>query len=224
VPGDASAVVLNVTAVDPAGAGYLSVSPCPGASGPVSSVNYRPGQTVADLAVTPLGPGGTVCVQTSASSHVLVDVMGWFGAGSAFTPVAPHRVVDTRQGLGAPGHPVAAGSVLDVDLASVRGVPAGASAAAVTVTLAGAAADGYATVFPCGAPTPLASDLNYEAGSAVPALTLAALPPSGHVCIFTYAAADVIVDLSGWVGSGGGYVGVTPTRLVDTRSGQADAT
>ncbi len=224
VPASASAAVLNVTAVDPSAPGYLSVSPCPGAAGPVSSVNYGPGQTVADLAVTPLGSGGTVCVQTSAASHVVVDVMGWFGTGSAFAPVAPHRVVDTRQGLGAPARPVAGGSVLDVDLPAVGGVPAGASAAALTVTVTGATAAGYATVFPCGAPAPLASDLDYEAGTAVPALTLAALPASGHVCIFTYASADVVVDLSGWVAAGGGYVGVTPTRLVDTRSDEAHTT
>jgi hypothetical protein len=221
VPGDAAAVVLNVTAVDPARPGYLSVSPCPGASGPVSSVNYGPGQTVADLAVTPLGPGGTVCVQTLAASHVVVDVMGWFAAGSAFTPVSPHRVVDTRQAQGAPAGPVPGGSVLDVDLPAV-GVPAGASAAALTVTITGAAADGYATVFPCGAPVPLASDLNYGPGDAVPALTLAALPATGHACIFTYAPADVLVDLSGWIAPGGHYVGVTPTRLVDTRSDQVN--
>ena len=52
----------------------------------------------------------------------------------------------------------------------------------------------------------------------MPALTLAALPPDAEVCVFTYAAADVVVDLSGWVEAGSGYVGVTPTRLVDTRS------
>ena len=33
VPAGAEAVVVNVTAVDPRGPGYLSVSPCPGARG-----------------------------------------------------------------------------------------------------------------------------------------------------------------------------------------------
>jgi hypothetical protein len=37
--------------------------------------------------------------------------------------------------------------------------------------------------------------------------------------VFTYAPADVLVDLSGWLEAGDGYVGITPTRLVDTRAG-----
>jgi hypothetical protein len=215
VPAAADAVVVNVTAVDPAGPGYLSVSPCPGAAGPVSSVNYGTGQTVADLAVTPVAADGTVCVQTYAATDVLVDVMGWFTAGSPFTPTAPRRLLDTRSGAG----PVAGGTALTVDLPALGGVPAGASAAALTVTLTGARGDGYATVYPCGQPAPLASDLNYRAGAPVPALTLAALPADGKVCVFTYAPADVLVDLSGWLEAGDGYVGITPTRLVDTRAG-----
>ena len=214
VPAGAEAVVVNVTAVDPLGPGYLSVSPCPGTVGSVSSVNYATGQTVANLAVIPVGGDGTICVQTYAPTHVLVDVMGWFAVGSPFTPVAPKRVLDTRAG----GGPVTVGTARTVDLAALGGVPVGASAAAITVTLTGTTGDGYATVFPCGQPVPLASDLNYRAGASVPALTLAALPADAKVCVFTYATAHVIVDLSGWVEAGGGYVGITPTRLVDTRS------
>ncbi len=217
VPAGADAVVVNVTAVDPAGPGYLSVSPCPGAAGPVSSVNYGTGQTVADLAVTPMAADGTICVQSYAPTHVLVDVMGWFAAGSPFTPVTPRRLVDTRSGTG----PVAGGSALTVDLPAVGGVPAGAAGAALTVTLTGTKADGYATVYPCGQPAPLASDLNYRAGASVPALTVAALPADGKVCVTTSATADILVDLSGWVEAGPGYVGITPTRLVDTRAATA---
>jgi hypothetical protein len=216
VPAGAAAVVLNVTAVDPAGPGYLGVAPCP-APGGVSSVNYDTGQTVADLAVTPVGPGGTVCVSSFAAANVLVDVMGWFNAGASFTPVAPHRIVDTRRAQGTPAGPMAPGSVLTVDLAALGGVPAGAPAAALTVTVVDPRGDGYATVFPCGATVPVASDLNYRTGADVPGLTLAPLAPDGRVCIFTYAAADIVVDLSGWVPPGGAYNGITPTRLVDTR-------
>jgi hypothetical protein len=215
VPTTADAVVINVTAVEPGGPGYLSVSPCPGAAGPVSSVNYGTGQTVADLAVIPIAPDGTICVQTYAAADVLVDVMGWFTAGSPFTPTPPRRLLDTRAG----GGPVAGGTALTVDLPALGAVPAGASAAALTVTMTGTHADGYATVYPCGQPAPLASDLNYRAGASVPALTLAALPADGKICVFTYATADVLVDLSGTVEAGAGYTGITPTRLVDTRSG-----
>jgi hypothetical protein len=41
---------------------------------------------------------GEVCVFTHASSHVLVDVAGWFSSG--FNPVVPNRIVDTRNAIG----------------------------------------------------------------------------------------------------------------------------
>ncbi|HKA03611.1 MAG TPA: hypothetical protein VKD67_04760, partial [Acidimicrobiales bacterium] len=58
---------------------------------------------------------------------------------------------------------------------------------------------------------------NYRAGTSVPALTLAPLAADGRLCIFTFAPADVVIDLAGWVPPGGAYTGIAPTRLVDTR-------
>ena len=54
VPGDASAVVLNVTAVGPAGAGHLTVFACTASVPNASSVNYVAGQTVANAVVAKL--------------------------------------------------------------------------------------------------------------------------------------------------------------------------
>jgi hypothetical protein len=213
VPRDA-AVVLNVTAVDPGADGYLSVTPCPGSAGAASNVNYRAGQTVANLAATPVTADGTVCVRSFAPTHVLVDVMGWFAAGSSFRPVAPRRVLDTRTN----GPAVAAGGTLSVDLGAVA-PPPDATAAAITVTLTDAQADGYATAYPCGQPVPLASDVNYVSGQSVPAFTLAPLA-GGHTCVFTAASANVVVDVAGWVGAG--YTSLDPVRLVDTRSQQTN--
>ena len=103
-------------------------------------------------------------------------------------------------------------------LAVEAGVPAAAHVAVLNVTVTNPTAPSYLTVWPDGNSRPLASDLNYRAGASVPAFTLAALSGDGKVCVFTYATADVIIDLSGWVEAGTGYVGITPTRLVDTRS------
>jgi hypothetical protein len=41
---------------------------------------------------------------------------------------------------------------------------------------------------------------------------------TGEVCIWTFAAADVLVDINGWFTSG--FEGRAPRRFVDTRSGQ----
>ena len=82
VPGDASAVILNVTAVAPEAAGFLTVYPC-GSPRPLSSsVNYSAGQVVPNAVLAKLGEGGAVCIWTKATTHVLADVTGYVpGAG-----------------------------------------------------------------------------------------------------------------------------------------------
>lgn len=74
------AVALNVTVTGPEADGWLSVVPC-GGSGGTSSVNYRVGETVANLVVTPVSAAGTACFFTTASADVIADVSGWFGVG-----------------------------------------------------------------------------------------------------------------------------------------------
>jgi hypothetical protein len=78
VPGDASAVVLNVTVTEPSFAGFVTVWPT-GASMPLAStLNFVPGQTVPNLVMVKLGDGGQVSLLNSAgTSHLLADVVGY---------------------------------------------------------------------------------------------------------------------------------------------------
>jgi hypothetical protein len=78
VPANAAAVVLNVTAVDPADAGFVTVYPCGGALPTVSNLNYGAGQVVPNAVTVALDATGKVCVFTSKSTHLLVDVEGSF--------------------------------------------------------------------------------------------------------------------------------------------------
>jgi hypothetical protein len=78
--GPVAGAVLTVTAVQPDEAGFLTVGPaaadgsCLAAARPMaSSLNYTPGQVVANLAVTSVG-GGRVCVYSLAASHVVADL------------------------------------------------------------------------------------------------------------------------------------------------------
>jgi hypothetical protein len=83
VPLDATAVALNVTAVQPTAAGYLAVYPADAALPTVSSVNFVPGQIVANAVVVKLGStgasGGRIRIFNSGGeTHVIVDVAGFF--------------------------------------------------------------------------------------------------------------------------------------------------
>lgn len=75
--GGVKAVVVNVTAVGPAGTGYLTVFPT-GVTRPVASnLNYASGATVANSVIAKVGSGGNLTVFTSRRAHVIVDVLGY---------------------------------------------------------------------------------------------------------------------------------------------------
>ena len=78
------------------------------------------------------------------------------------------------------------------------GVRPAAYSADEMVMLVGAAAPGFATVFPCGT-VPNASTANYlaVANEAVANEVIAKLSPTGSICVFTSAATNVIVDVVG---------------------------
>lgn len=76
LPGSVQNVVLTVVAVGPPTAGYLTVYPCGLPVPSTSSMNFTRGVTLANTVVTKLGAGGSVCIYTSATMHVVVDVAG----------------------------------------------------------------------------------------------------------------------------------------------------
>jgi hypothetical protein len=230
VPADATAVALNVTAVSPSAAGYFTVWPCGTPQPTTSNVNFTAGSVVANGVVAPLGADGSICVYSDQSADVLVDVLGWFGGGNqpAFVGAVPARLVDTRNGIGGPAGVVAAATTRSVPVRGrtltvngvQRQVPGDASAVALNVTIVGARAAGFATVWPCGTARPDASNVNFPAGSNVANGVVAPIGSDGSVCLSSSADTHVLVDVAGWFTGGldAPFVGNVPRRLVDTRN------
>ena len=76
----AAAVLLNVTVVDPAAAGFVTVWPT-GAERPLASnVNYVAGQIVPNLVLAKIGAGGKVSLFTQSAAHLVADVVGYIAA------------------------------------------------------------------------------------------------------------------------------------------------
>ena len=98
VPGDASAVVLNVTVTEPDGPGFVTVYPCGGDIPTASSINYGAGSTVANLVVAKLGAGGQVCLYSNRATHLVVDIAGYFPQITTYHSLVPARVLETRPG------------------------------------------------------------------------------------------------------------------------------
>ncbi len=80
VPSDATAVVANVTITSTTATSYLSLYPSGLSLRPVvSDLNWGPGATRANMAMTTLGSNGAIEAYNAAGTvNVIVDVAGWF--------------------------------------------------------------------------------------------------------------------------------------------------
>jgi hypothetical protein len=107
VPDTATAVVLNVTATESAGNGYVQVFPTGRAAiGSSSTLNLDfAGQTIPNAAIAPVGDGGQVTVFSTFTTDVIIDVFGYFQPTASATagrlvPLKPDRILDTRNNIG----------------------------------------------------------------------------------------------------------------------------
>jgi hypothetical protein len=214
VPADASAVSLNITAVNPRTAGYLTAYPCGGPLPIVSNLNFVPDQTIASASVVPIGANGKVCVYQSADAHVLVDLNGAFAADSGFIALQPGRAVDTRSG---PQQP--ANTPLVVHLGAIAGAPAGAFTAVVNLTVIGGDTTGGVSLFACGAAAPAQPARSIGAGLAQNLTLVSATDGNGDVCVTLTQPGHVLVDLFGAFPLSASFHAITSQRLLDTRGG-----
>lgn len=218
-----TAVVLNVTVTEPDRAGFLTAWPCGGDRPTVSNLNFDRGDSVPNLVVSKLGPGGTVCLSGIASTHLVADVNGTYEAdgGLQAVPVTPTRILDTRVGLGAPVAKIAAGQTLELQVVgnALVDVPAEAGAVTMNVTATQADAGGFLTVYPCGSDRPEASNVNYQPGQSIPNLVMSKLSSTGSVCIYALTDVHVLADVAAWFGvdQPAGLVELSPQRILDTR-------
>jgi hypothetical protein len=138
---------------------------------------------------------------------------------SAYFPVSPYRILDTRVGQGFPQR-VAAGQAFTLALPNV---PAGSSAVVLNLTVDGPAAPGFVTVYPTGVGRPLASSINVDLpGQPIANLVTVPISTGGTVDIFSLMTTDLVADVEGYyrpapIAQAGRFIPVTPFRLLDTR-------
>jgi hypothetical protein len=241
VPSGATAVVLNVTVVGPVGAGFVSVFPAGAALPTASNVNYVAGEVVPNLVEVGTGTSGQVSFYSSQAADIVVDVEGYSsptdslgaGAGLYNTLGSPARLCDTRagnpSGLTAPdnqcnGDTLANGGTIPVQVAGDNGIPSNATAAVLNLTVVNPVGAGFLTVYPQGSSQPTASNVNYGPGQVTANRVIVPLSATGQISVYSSAAADVVVDVSGYYSAAGGSgtqfsAEAAPVRICDTRSG-----
>ena len=168
--------------------------------------------TTATSACTRCRPPTWWSTSTRCRARTPTTASGRSGRRACSTP-ATGRVPPAARGTLVPDVP------LTVSVASA-GVPAGATAVALNITAVAPKQAAFVRVAPCGQ-DPLVSSLNVQAGQIVANAGVVALSSAGSVCVTANVATDVLLDVTGWYGPGGGESTSvqTPTRLVDTRSG-----
>ena len=242
VPADATAVAINVTVTEGSTESFLSVYPTGGALPLVSNLNWGPGQTIPNLVIVPIGkPGGQVSFYNAFGTvNIVVDLEGYFAPESVgstlgrYVALTPARITDTRPGSGYPnaGATLGPGTSLSIQVTGQGGVTAvgDVEAALLNVTVTDTDAASFLTVYPEAGTQPNSSNLNWIPGQTVPNRVVVPVnTTTGQITVFNaFGKADVIVDVDGYFTKGTAppgaslYTAITPTRLVDTRSGSGE--
>jgi PKD repeat protein len=172
IPANAVAITANLTVTDQTRRGFLSITPIANANPNTSSLNFPLGDIRANGVTVPLtGSPGTLWIVyknglTTGSTHVLLDVTGYFTAGTGgatFVPVTPARILDTRSGNGLAGTFKAA--VPRTWQAWTRGgIATNADAVVGNVTVVGQTRRGYVAITPTPVVTPNTSTINFPVG------------------------------------------------------------
>jgi hypothetical protein len=241
IPVDAMAIVGNATVTGAAGGGFITLFSDGQPRPPVSNLNYVTGQTVANAFTVSLGANGMFRTFSVASTHFIVDVMGYFappGAGGLYYHPLPRpiRLFDTRAPI--PGFPaceylnqplVADGEIVRQARITCDGItiPTDAMVVVGNATVTGALGSGFITLFPNGQPRPSISNLNYTTGQTVPNAFTVGLGTAGQFMTYASAGTHFIVDITGYYspapsdanGAGLLYNSLPrPIRLFDTRA------
>lgn len=207
VPTGVRAVLVNLTTVGASASGLPLLSWAAGTARPkTSNGNTVRGAAVATQVVVGVGDGGRIALATgSGTTHLVVDVVGYVVAtrqssaagGGALRSVAPLRLVDTRT----TGVPLASGQRLVQQVTGRGGVPAGASAALVTITsVPGPKATGTLVAVGNGERKPPTSDVNARVDVPVARQVLTPLGVDGGIAVIrTGGTGHVVVDLVGYV-------------------------
>ncbi|MFG2337394.1 hypothetical protein [Streptomyces yangpuensis] len=195
-----TAVVMNVTAVQPTEAGHVTVYPNGQTAPGVSNLNFTPGQIVPNLVTVPVVNGKVDLRNNSGSVDLIADVTGYYAAeGSVFSAAGPVRLLDTRDGTGARAGAVGPGGAVTLQVTGTAGVPAqGVTAVVLNVTVTNPTEASHLIVHPHGTGRPGVSNLNYTAGQTVANLVVVPVV-DGRVTFYNNSGStDVIADLNGY--------------------------
>jgi hypothetical protein len=204
VAAGASAVALNVTAVNPSSFGDVKVYPDSSTIPNSSNLNFSKGDTVPNLVIVPI-PANRVIdlyLDSNGASDLLVDLEGYYStaASAKFVPSFPTRMFDTRTGEA--GGIVKSGWEITSSMSEWLQVPNSALTAAMyNVTVTEPQGNGNIIVFPdTDTSLPSTSNVNFSKGQTVANAVLGQLKTDGNQVFYneSYSSTQLISDFFGY--------------------------
>ena len=235
IPSSAAAYALNVTVVPVNSTlGFMTAWPTGFTRTLTSTLNSPDGRIKANATIVPAGANGAVSIYASDTSHVVLDIDGYFAPlpnpdALAFYPLTPCRVADTRNPNGPLGGPYLHGGQqrdFPVLEATTCNIPANAQAYSMNLTVVprGGMPLGYLTVWPSGQARPLASTLNDLPGAIIANAAIVPAGTGGDIDAYVTEDTDLVIDIDGYFaapGAGGlSLYTFSPCRALDTRRGE----
>ncbi|MCC6438748.1 MAG: S8 family serine peptidase, partial [Acidimicrobiales bacterium] len=206
IAGDGASALVNITVTNATDSGYLTVWPS-GTDRPwTSTLNFNPGETVANFTIATTGADGGLVLGLSgdARADLIVDFFGHApAASSTYHGLVPARLLDTRAGSGTctPGcHALVANSKLRLQVSELAGVPSTADAVVLNVTAIAAGSDTFITAWPSGPPRPDVSNVYAPSLAITPNQVIVKLGGCGCIDIYNASGSShVVADVVGWM-------------------------
>jgi len=175
----------------------------------------------------------TVTVTLTDSTQTVTKTATVTTDGSTYVPVTPTRVLDTRNGTGAPEAKIGPNGTIAVNVEPANVVvPVNMgtiSAVVMNLTATDETGNGVITAYPDGGALPSASNLNFSANKNIPNLVTVKVGADDKVDLHngSSASTDLIGDVEGYYvesTTGDYYLPNTPDRVLDTRKGTGGVT
>jgi hypothetical protein len=168
----------------------------------------------------------TVTVTVTDAAQTVTKTIEVTAGGSTYVPVTPTRVLDTRDGQGAPAAPVAPQGTVAVNVLDGVKVPqnmGAVTAVVMNVTVAGSKSIGFISAYPAGTPVPSSSNVNFGTDEIVPNLVTVQVGANDEVDLHNSStgATELLADVEGYYvdsSAGSYYLPNTPKRILDTRT------
>jgi hypothetical protein len=182
------ALSASITVVNPDAAGTVSMGFCGHGGWKVPITN----DPVSSFAITMRVNNAGWCITSTVPTDIIVDVVGnWTSGGALMGTIDPVRVYDSRHA----GGPIGIGAI-GVQINGLGGVQAGSTVAMLSVTTVTGGQGSSVFLVPCGegrsSGTVIASSA-YRVATAVVPVRMS----GGAVCISSFNAIDVIIDVVG---------------------------